>query len=90
MIYYDPAQKRSKAAATALQNLVQPADVARMPRTPGLLALDPGSMLLVVLGTAFHGNLASAPVQVVPKHQPAYVRFDRSQAEPLLQPLARR
>jgi len=88
MIYYDPAQKRSKAAATALQNLVQPADVARMPRTPGLLALNPGSTLMVVLGTAFDGNVASAPVQVVPKHQPAYVRFDRSQAEPLLQPIA--
>jgi LCP family protein required for cell wall assembly len=84
-IYYDPAQKRSKAAATALQNLMQPAEVAKLPRTPGLLALDPGSMLVVVLGTAFHG-LAEAPQQVVPKHQPAYVRYDQSQGAPLLEP----
>jgi LCP family protein required for cell wall assembly len=90
MIYYDPAQKRSKAAAVALQNLMQPADVARMPRTRGLVALNPGSMLLVVLGTAFHGDIQQAPVQNVPKHQAAYVRFDRSQAEPLLQPLAKK
>ena len=54
---------------------MQPAEVAKLPRTPRLLALDPGSMLLVVLGTAFHG-IAAAPPQVVPKHQPAYVRFD--------------
>jgi LCP family protein required for cell wall assembly len=84
-IYYDPAQKRSKVAATALQNLMQPAEVAKLPRTPGLLALDPGSMLVVVLGTAFHG-LAEAPQQVVPKHQPAYVRYDQSQGAPLLEP----
>ena len=45
---------RAKAAAEALQNLMQPAEVAKLPRTPRLLALDPGSMLVVVLGTAFH------------------------------------
>lgn len=84
-IYYDPAQKRSKAAATALQNLMQPAEIAKLPRTPQLLALDPGSMLVVVLGTAFHA--VSTPVQqAVPKHQPAYVRFDASQGAPLLEP----
>ncbi|MDP9286011.1 MAG: LCP family protein, partial [Actinomycetota bacterium] len=66
-IYYDPAQRRSKAAATALQNLMQPADVAKLPRNPKLLALDPGSMLLVVLGSAFHGTLAPAPRGAVPK-----------------------
>jgi LCP family protein required for cell wall assembly len=84
-IYYDPAQRRSKAAATALQNLMQPAEIAKLPRTPRLLALDPGSMLVVVLGTAFHG-VTAAPPQVVPKHQPAYVRYDASQGTPLLAP----
>jgi len=88
--YYDPAQKRSKQAAVALQNLMQPADIARLPRTPGLVELNPGAMLLVVLGTAFDGDIQQAPVQNVPKHQPAYVRFDRSQAEPLLEPLAKK
>ena len=89
-IYYDPAQRGAQAAAKALQALMQPADVARLPRTQGLLTLDPGSMLLVVLGTAFHGQVAPAPVQVVPVHQPPAVRFDPSYGTQLLQPLARR
>ena len=84
-IYYDPAQRRSKAAAAALQNLMQPAEIAKLPRTPKLLALDPGSMLVVVLGTAYHG-IANAVQQAVPKHQPAYVRFDQAQGAPLLEP----
>ena len=50
-IYYDPAQTGSKLAGDALQNLMQPADVAKLPRTPAILLwLDPGSMLVVVLG----------------------------------------
>ena len=54
---------------------MQPADIAKLPERPGLRALDPGSMLLVVLGTAFHGR--SRPRrQASPKHQAAVVRFD--------------
>jgi len=90
VIYYDPAQPRSKQAATALQNLMQPADVVKLPRKPSLLALDPGSMLLVALGTAFDGTISTAPAHVIPKHVPATVRFDASQATALLQPLAKR
>jgi LCP family protein required for cell wall assembly len=75
-IYYDPAQKGSKLAAAGLQNLMQPADLAKLPRRPKLLRLDPGSMLMVVLGTAFHGDIAPLPQHVVPKHQTAYVRYD--------------
>ena len=41
--------------------------------TPRLLALDPGSMLVVVLGTAFHGTLAPAPQHDVAE-APAAVR----------------
>jgi len=89
-IYYDPTQRRSKAAAVALQQLMQPADIARLPRRPAFLSLDPGSMLLVVLGQTFHGSIAPIPVQVVPKHQPAFVRFDAGQATPLLQPLQKK
>jgi LCP family protein required for cell wall assembly len=88
-IYYDPAQKRSKAAAVALQNLMQPADVAKLPRTPGLLALDPGSMLMVVLGTTFHGSIAPLPTHIVPTHQPAVVRYDASAAT-LLRPYVKK
>jgi LCP family protein required for cell wall assembly len=88
-IYYDPAQKRSKAAAVALQNLMQPADVAKLPRNPKLLGLDPGSMLIVVLGQTFHGTIATPATRVVPKHQLANVRFDAGTAE-LLRPYVKK
>jgi LCP family protein required for cell wall assembly len=84
-IYYDPAQKRSKAAADALKALMEPAEVARLPRKPALLALDPGSMLVVVLGAAFH-SLAPVVQQNTPKHVAPYVRNDSSYGEQLLRP----
>ncbi|HVC87458.1 MAG TPA: LCP family protein [Gaiellaceae bacterium] len=90
VIYYDPAQKGSKLAAKALQNLMQPADVAALPRRPGLLALDPGSMLLVVLGSAFNGSLPPAPSANVPTHQPAFVRYDAAASISLLAPLQKK
>jgi LCP family protein required for cell wall assembly len=88
-IYYDPAQKGAKAAAVALQNLMQPADVAKLPRTPELLAKDPGSMLMVVLGQTFHGTIASIPARVIPTHQLAIVRSDTSAAA-LLRPYVKK
>ena len=85
VIYYDPAQARSKAAATALQNLMQPADVRKLPtRAPKLLALNPGSMLLVALGSAFHGTMEPLPPTNVPKHVAASVRFDAAPGKELL------
>jgi LCP family protein required for cell wall assembly len=86
-IYYDAAQPRSKAAAVALQRLMQPADVAVLPRTAWLLSLDPGSMLMVVLGSTFHGDIAQPVVTQAPKHVPAFVRYDPSQGLKLLEPL---
>jgi LCP family protein required for cell wall assembly len=83
-IYYDPAQAGSKEAAVALQNLMQPADVVKLPRTPWLLGLDPGSMLMVVLGTAFHGDIAQPVVTPPPVHVPPAVRTDPGQSVPLL------
>ncbi|MDX6425475.1 MAG: polyisoprenyl-teichoic acid--peptidoglycan teichoic acid transferase [Gaiellaceae bacterium] len=88
-IYYDPAQKSSKAAAVALQNLMQPADVAKLPRTPAMLAKDPGSMLMVVLGQTFHGSIAPLPTRIVPTHQPAAVRYDAAAAT-LLRPYVKK
>src|SRR3954451_13527282 len=89
-IYYDASQKRAKAAAVALQSLMQPADVEKLPaRAPKLRALDPGSMLLVMIGQTFHGDMAPIPTRVVPKHQTANVRFDTSSAE-LLRPYAKK
>jgi len=84
-IYYDPAQPRSRAAAVALQQLMQPADVAKLPRRQWLVSLDPGSMLMVVLGSTFHGDIAQPVVTQAPKHEPPVVRYDPSQALPLLQ-----
>jgi LCP family protein required for cell wall assembly len=89
-IYYDPAQKGSELAAKALQDLMQPADVEKLPRRRALLRLDPGSMLMVVLGQTFHGEMAPIPQRIVPKHQPAYVRYDASSAGELLRPLQKK
>lgn len=89
-VYYDPAQKGSKLAARALQNLLQPAEVVKLPRDPRFLRLDPGSMLMVVLGATFHGQIASPPTRPVIKHQVANVRYDASSATVLLRPLQRK
>ncbi len=85
VIYYDPGQRRSKAAATVLQNLMQPADVRPLPsRAAKLRALDPGSMLLVALGSAFHGTIQPLPQTKVPQHVAAVVRADAGPGKELL------
>jgi LCP family protein required for cell wall assembly len=89
-IYYDPAQAGSQLAAKALQNLMQPADIAKLPRTPGVIARDPGSMLVVVLGQTFHGTIAPIPQTVTPVHTPAYVRSDSFDGAQLLRPLQKK
>jgi LCP family protein required for cell wall assembly len=90
-IYYDPAQAGSKLAAKALQNLMQPADVARLPRTHVLLSHDPGSMLVVVLGQTFGGTIAPLPQQQQPiTNPPAFVRYDATDGVDLLKPLEKR
>jgi LCP family protein required for cell wall assembly len=87
-IYFDKKQKGAKEAAIALQKLLQPADVRPLPKDPRLRALDPGSMLLVIVGQTFHNTLPAAPVVNVPERKPANVRFDRGPGEELLRPLA--
>jgi LCP family protein required for cell wall assembly len=89
-IYYDPAQASSKAAAGALQQLMQPADVTKLPRTPGILSHDPGSMLVVVLGTTFHGQIQDAPVQITPTHVAPVVRTDPVPGHDLLDNLVKK
>jgi hypothetical protein len=86
-IYYDPAQKGSSLAAKALQNVMQPADVEKLPRTPKLIERDPGSMLVVVLGETFHGTLPPVSQSVAPKHEPAFVKYDAYSGTELLRPL---
>jgi LCP family protein required for cell wall assembly len=86
-IYYDPRAARSRAAAAAMQKLLQPADVDPLPRDRALRALDPGSKLMVVVGQTFHGQLAPAPVRPVVERQQAYVRYDSSTGTELLRGL---
>src|SRR5438093_660567 len=87
-IYFDKKQKGAKEAAVALQKLLQPADVRPLPKDAQLRALDPGSMLLVIVGQTFHNTLPPAPVVDVPERTPAYVRYDRGPGDQLLRPLA--
>jgi LCP family protein required for cell wall assembly len=89
-VYYDPKKPRSRAAATALQTLLQPATVAPLPPGPKLRALDPDAMVVVVLGQTFHGEITPLPTSNAPKHQPPYVRPDPSVGASLLQPLRAR
>ena len=60
-IYFDPTQKSAKAAALALEKLVEPADVKPLPKDPALRALDPGAMLLFVTGQTFHDTMGTVP-----------------------------
>src|SRR5581483_7555342 len=85
-IYYDAQKAGAKAAAQAMLPLLQPASVLPLPRSRKLRALDPGAMVVVVLGQTFHGELAPIPTSTAPKHQPPYVRTDPTVATPLLEP----
>ena len=89
-IYYDPRKPRSHAAALAMLPLLQPAKVSPLPRSAKLRALDPGAMVVVVLGQTFHGTLAPIPTSNAPQHQPPYVRLDPSVGTSLLDPLKAR
>ena len=86
-VYYDAKNPEAKAAAEEVRKLISPADVEPKPTTPPLRALDPGAMLLVVMGQTFHGQITPVRERAVPKRQPAFVRADPSGAEQLLQPL---
>jgi LCP family protein required for cell wall assembly len=90
VVYFDASLPRAKPAARALQRSLAPAAVRPLPRNPRLRALDPGSMLLVVLGRSFRNELAAPPAPTAPPHQDAYVREDPTAAAELLRPLAKR
>jgi len=70
-VYYDTAQRRSKAAAGKLANLFGDADVKPLPAT--FTTLANGAMATVVVGQNFHGTIAPAPVDQTPTKQPAMV-----------------
>ena len=68
-IYFDPQQRGSRAAARAVRNLFGSA-VVRGPMTPEIAGFKNTGMLVVVVGTTFHNNLAPAPADRTPKRQP--------------------
>ena len=90
-VYYDKRQPGSEAAAKALAKLVLPADVGPLPKDPGLRRLDPGAMVVVLLGTTFHDQLVAAPPPTpVLAHTAPSVTFDSSTGRSLLEPFVRR
>ena len=88
VVYYDPKVSVAKAAAVALQKLLQPADVKALPDDPALHALDPGSMLLVIVGQTFHNELTAptVPTVKIPARQAPSVFKDPTVGAELLAP----
>ncbi len=68
-VYFDPQQRGSRAAARAVRNLFGSARVVG-PMTPVIANFANSAMLVVIVGTTFHNNLAPAPVDRTPKRQP--------------------
>ncbi|HET8652672.1 MAG TPA: LCP family protein [Gaiellaceae bacterium] len=68
-VYFDPQQRGSRAAARAVRNLFGSA-VVKGPMTPQIAGFANTAMLVVVVGTTFHNNLAPAPRDRTPKRQP--------------------
>jgi LCP family protein required for cell wall assembly len=78
-IYFRRHDAKAKAAAAPLANLFAPAQVAPLPAK--IAALTPsGTLVTVVVGTTFHGDLTPQPVVSTPKREPAAVRYDKSVA----------
>jgi LCP family protein required for cell wall assembly len=84
-IFWDPAQKDSRAAAQDIARLFGDAEVRRAP--PGQ---EMSSMVLVIVGTTFGGTLAPSARVETPKRQPPAVVRDSASVTPLLRPLQRR
>ena len=85
-VFFDPKAKGAKAAAIAMQNLLQPADIAPLPPAAvRLRALAPNSMLVVIVGQTFHGEIPKPRHDAPPVRQKANVHFDASSADSLRQ-----
>jgi LCP family protein required for cell wall assembly len=71
-VFFDPAQRGSRAAARAVANLFGSADV-KGAMTPAIAPFSNSAMLVVIVGQTFHGTLAPAPVDRTPKRKPPNV-----------------
>jgi LCP family protein required for cell wall assembly len=87
-VYFDPARKQAKAAATKLGNLFGDSVVAPLPQT--FATLSNGAMATVVVGQNFHGSIAPAPVDQTPTKQPPHVTLNPSLTRSLLLQTSRR
>ena len=81
-IYYNPAKAGSQAAAKALEKLFAPAVSQKL--APIVKPLSNGSMLTVVVGRTYHGQISPAPEQTVPKREPPNVAYEPSASEELV------
>jgi LCP family protein required for cell wall assembly len=88
-VYFDPAQRRARAAAKSVANLFGSADV-KGAMTPEIAPFANGAMTVVTVGQTFHNTLAPAPVDRTPKRQPAYVTRNPSATLSLLRSVRRR
>jgi len=93
-IYFDARMSGAKAAAGALAKIIVPAKVAPLPAQAALRALDPGAMLVVVVGQTFHNQLVTpeaAATAASPVAEPsASVSYEPALSRALLAPLAKR
>ncbi|MEI8105076.1 MAG: LCP family protein [Actinomycetes bacterium] len=90
-LYFDSSIAGAKEAAKELGTLLIPADVAPLPNDPALRVLDPGVMVLVVLGETFHDQLSvSMPATPALSHQTPSVYESSTTGVDLLKPYVSR
>jgi len=88
-VYFDPARPgNGKVAAQQVARLVGSADVAPMP--PKIKPLANGALLVVVVGSTFHGQLTPVAQPATPTHKPAKVRRDPGETRSTLLGLRKR
>jgi LCP family protein required for cell wall assembly len=88
-VFFDRAQRGSRAAARAMANLFGSADV-KGAMTPTIAPFANTAMLVVVVGQTFHGTLAPAPVDRTPERQPPNVTRNPSATLGLLRSIKHR
>jgi LCP family protein required for cell wall assembly len=87
-VYYDAAQRGSRAAAAKVANLFASAETKRLPTDISQLAS--GAMLTIVVGQTFHDRLTSAPIDETPRRERPNVVPGAGASRDLLRPLPSR
>ncbi|MGD0167404.1 MAG: LCP family protein [Gaiellaceae bacterium] len=83
IVYYDPAQRGSKAAAKELATFFDPADMS--PINAKIAPLANGAMVVAALGRTFDGTLPPiVPKVELPSAQPPRVRIDPGLTAPVM------